>query len=134
MTLHFLREKDHLKKMILDEATQVEESFQKAIMALKSFDIDLAKEVVSSDDIIDQMEIDVEEECLKILALHQPVAIDLRFVVSVLKINNDLERIGDLTANIAERSLSLFNFQPVAIVPAILETAPECLSMLKKQH
>jgi phosphate transport system protein len=131
MTLHFRREIDHLKKMILDEAAQVEESLQKAMKALKEKDVDLAKEVMDSDDIIDQMEIDVEEECLKILALHQPVAIDLRFVISVLKINNDLERIGDLTANIAERAHSLFNYMPLELAPAILEMVPECLSMLK---
>ena len=67
----------------------------------------MARQVIENDIEIDQTEIDVEEECLKILALHQPVAIDLRFIVAVLKMNNDLERIGDLAVNIAERALLL---------------------------
>jgi phosphate transport system protein len=67
----------------------------------------LAEKVIAGDDQIDRMEVELEEECLKILALHQPVAIDLRFIVAVLKINNDLERIGDLAANIAERTVAL---------------------------
>jgi phosphate transport system protein len=61
------------------------------------------------------MEVDVEEECLKILALHQPVAIDLRFIVTALKINNDLERIGDLAVNIAERSEFLAGQEPISV-------------------
>ena len=63
--------------------------------------------VIDNDAEIDEMEVEIEEECLKILALHQPVAIDLRFIVAVLKINNDLERIGDLAVNIAERAAFL---------------------------
>lgn len=103
MTLHFQREVEKLKKMILNEAAFVEESFKKALQALKKGDLELAKQVSESDSDIDQMEIDVEEEALKILALHQPVATDLRFIIAVIKLNNDLERIGDLTAGIASR-------------------------------
>ena len=64
------------------------------------------------------VEVEVEEECLKILALHQPVAADLRFIVAVLKINNDLERIGDLAVNIASRAikLSAIKTQPEALI------------------
>ena len=67
-------------------------------------DAELARKIVLNDIEIDELEIEVEEECLKILALHQPVAIDLRYIISVLKINNDLERIGDLGKNIAKET------------------------------
>ncbi len=63
----------------------------------------LAQTVARSDRQVDEIEVEVEEECLKILALHQPVALDLRFIIAVLKLNNDLERIGDLAVNIAEQ-------------------------------
>ncbi len=104
MTQHFIREIEHLKKKILAVGARVEESIAKAIAAVIKRDAALAQEVVRGDEEIDQMEVDVEEDCLKILALHQPVAIDLRFVVAVLKINNDLERMADHAANIARRA------------------------------
>ena len=107
MTQHMQREMDKLKKMILALSAVVEESVQKAVESLQRMDVPLAQAVVQGDDQIDEMEVDLEEECLKILALHQPVAIDLRFIISVLKINNDLERISDLAVNVAERTIGL---------------------------
>ena len=89
MTIHFQREVEKLKKMILNEAAFVENCLKKAVKALQERDEVLAEQVKNSDDEIDMMEIDVEEEGLKILALHQPVAIDLRFIISVIKINSD---------------------------------------------
>lgn len=102
-----LRDLEKIKKMVLSLAAVVEECYRKAVQSLERMDVDLARQVVGSDDHIDEMEVDLEEECLKILALHQPVATDLRFIVAVLKINNDLERISDLAVNIAERTLGL---------------------------
>jgi phosphate transport system protein len=77
------------------------------------------------------MEVGVEEDCLKILALHQPVAIDLRFIVAVLKINNDLERIGDLAVNIAERSAFLSKHPPFGFSLGLVEMADRAQDMLK---
>jgi phosphate transport system protein len=74
-----------------------------ATQAVEAHDAELAKQIIKSDFEIDEMEVEIEEECLKILALHQPVAVDLRFLIAVIKINNDLERIGDQAVNIAER-------------------------------
>ncbi len=102
MSLHLQRQISHLKKVILSLGAQVEESLQNAIEAIESRDIDLAQQVIDNDSVIDQMEVDIEEECLHTLALHQPVAFDLRYIVATLKINNELERIGDLSVNIAE--------------------------------
>jgi phosphate transport system protein len=82
----------------------VEESITRAIHSLDTRRLDLAEEVIAGDREIDEREVKVEDDCLKILALHQPVAADLRFVVAVLKVNNDLERMGDLAVNIAKRS------------------------------
>ena len=107
MTMHMQRELEKLKKMILALSAVVEEAVQESVLSLEKRDVPLAEKVIASDEQVDQMEVDLEEECLKILALHQPVAIDLRFIISVLKINNDLERIADLAANIAERTLAL---------------------------
>lgn len=107
MTQIMQKEIDRLKKQLLSLCAVVEDHFEKSIAALERRDAKIAAEVLGSDDRIDEMEVDLEEECLKVLALHQPVAIDLRFLVAVLKINNDLERIGDLAANIAERAVAL---------------------------
>ncbi|MDA7951117.1 MAG: phosphate signaling complex protein PhoU [Pirellulaceae bacterium] len=107
MTQHLQRELAKLKRKILSLCAMAEESLQMAVKALETRDSKLAKEVIERDYSIDQEEVEVEEECLKLLALHQPVAIDLRFIVAVLKINSDLERIGDLSAHIAERALVL---------------------------
>jgi phosphate transport system protein len=107
MPKHLERQIDILKQKILFVGTLVEEAIAKAISALVNRDRNLAKVVIDEDAEIDRMEVDVEEEVLKILALYQPVAADLRFVVAVLKINNDLERMGDLARNIAKRVVLL---------------------------
>jgi phosphate transport system protein len=104
MTAHMANEIEKLKSKLLFLRSLVEESLWKAVKSLQQQDSQLARQVIDEDEVIDQTEVDVEEECLKILALHQPVAIDLRFIVTALKINDDLERIGDLSVNIAERS------------------------------
>ena len=89
----------HIMKQLFHLSSLVEENLKDAIWAVKSSDLELAKTVRRRDDKIDELEVEVEENCLKILALHQPVAVDLRFIVAVIKINNDLERIGDHAKN-----------------------------------
>ncbi len=99
----FTKELENVKKHILALGAMVEERVQMALKAIDNNDSDLAEKIIKSDYEIDEMEVEIEEECLKILALHQPVAIDLRFIVAVIKINAELERIGDQAVNIAER-------------------------------
>lgn len=103
MTKHFLKELEKIKKQILTLGFMVEEQVQMAVEAVGDNDTDLARKIIRKDLEIDEKEVEIEEECLKVLALHQPVAIDLRFLIAVIKINNDLERIGDQAVNIAER-------------------------------
>ena len=100
---HFSRELENIKKLILSLGAIVEERVRMATNAIEDNDAKLAQRIIKSDYEIDEMEVDIEEECLKVLALHQPVAIDLRFIIAVIKINNELERIGDQAVNIAER-------------------------------
>lgn len=107
MTRHLQREVTKLKKKALKLGKVVQETLDEAIKSVKERDVELAEQVIARDIEIDRMEVDTEEECLKLLALHQPVAIDLRFIIAVLKMNNDLERIGDLAVNIAEQTQSL---------------------------
>ncbi len=110
MTRHFENEIDRLKKMILHLTAMVEGSLEKSVMAIINRDVSVVEQIKAVDIEIDNYEVEVEEECLKILALHQPVAADLRFVIAVLKINNDLERIGDLSVNISKRIKDLAPF------------------------
>ena len=100
---HFSRELENIKKLILSLGTLVEERVRMATTAIENNDAVLAQRIIKSDYEVDEMEVDIEEECLKVLALHQPVAVDLRFIIDVIKINNELERIGDQAVNIAER-------------------------------
>src|SRR5262245_20596686 len=102
MSKHLERDLDNLQRILLTLAGSVEEQLNKAIRALQERDHDLASEVIAGDDRIDADENLVEEECLKILALHQPVAIDLRRIASAMKINGELERMADLAEDIAE--------------------------------
>ena len=99
----FTKELENVKKSILALGALVEERVQMALKAIDTNDSDLADKIIKTDYEIDEMEVEIEEECLKVLALHQPVAIDLRFIVAVIKINAELERIGDQAVNIAER-------------------------------
>ena len=99
----FTKELENIKKRILALGAMVEERVQMAIKAIDNNDSDLAQEIIKKDYEIDETEVEIEEECLKVLALHQPMAIDLRFIVAVIKINAELERIGDQAVNIAER-------------------------------
>ncbi len=115
MSVHLQRAIDQLKKDLLSLCALVEEQTQIAVQALLSRDDELAHEAVCRDLEIDQREVEVEEECLKILALYQPVAADLRFIVAALKINNDLERIGDLGVNIAHKAITFACGQPMEI-------------------
>ena len=132
MTRHIERQIDQLKQKILFVGTLVEEAISKAITALINRDIALAQRVMTSDAEIDRMEVEVEEECLKILALYQPVAADLRFVVSALKINNDLERMGDLAKNIAKRVGQLARGQQIDLPPEIRTMAMQAQEMVKE--
>ncbi len=115
MTRHMQREIEYLKKKILTLSAIVEETVHQAVKSISDRDLKLAQRVMEADPEIDKMEVAVEEECLKILALNQPVAIDLRFIIAVLKIDNDLERIGDLASNIAERAAFLATKEKIDI-------------------
>jgi len=117
VSLHLERQIDRLKQMILSVGTLVEEAVQNGIRAVETRDPKLAEQVIQGDSKIDLVEIDVEEECLHTLALHQPVAFHLRFVVAVLKMNNDLERMGDLAVNIAEQAQFLCDMPPLNQLP-----------------
>ncbi len=132
MTKQFHREIEKLKKLILSLGTMVEEEVRMAIKAIELKDAEIAKKIIIDDYNIDEMEVEIEEECLKILALHQPVAVDLRFLIAVIKINNDLERIGDEAVNIAERVESLAKRKTVGFTYDYSEMAEKAEEMLKK--
>jgi phosphate transport system protein len=120
-----------LKKKILSFCAVVEENVRDAIKALMLRDTALATKVIDTDEEIDALEVMLEEECLKTLALYQPVAKDLRFIIAVFNINNDLERIGDLAVNIAERALSLAACSQIDIPFDYTKMAEKVLTMVK---
>lgn len=132
MRVHFQRDVDKLKRQMLALSAEVENDVRAAVRAVENRDEELARQVVIREPKINTMEVDVEEDCLKILALHQPVAGDLRYVISVLKINQDLERIGDLAVHIAERGLFLCGKPPISIPMRLGEMADKAQAMLKK--
>ncbi len=109
------RKIEKLKQMLLELSTQVEERLRLSVKAIKLRDANLAAKVIDGDVEIDRLEVDLEEECLEILALHQPVAVDLRFIIGVLKINENLERIGDHAVNIADTATVLASEERIDI-------------------
>ncbi len=131
MSVHLRRAIENLKKNVLHMSSIVAENLLEASRSVFERDPQLAQRIIDRDDEVDRLEIEVEEECLKILALYQPVAIDLRYIVAFLKLNNDLERIGDLAVNIAERAQTLAHREPVMIPETLPKLSKKVQKMMK---
>ncbi len=133
MSKHLQREIENLKKLFTKYSSLVEKNVTNAIESVIKLNGNLASEVIETDEQIDQMEVLIEEECLKILALHHPVAIDLRFIAAILRINNDLERVGDIAVYIARRTKHLIRQPTSHKLPEEFKIAADkAISMLKK--
>jgi phosphate transport system protein len=132
MPAHLFREIENLKKEILTLGAMAESAVREAVAAIDNRDEDAAQAVIANDTKLDEMEVQIEEDCLKTLALYQPVAIDLRFIVAVLKINNDLERVGDLAVNVAERAAFLATQPSLDASFDLPAMGGKALEMLKK--
>ncbi|MBI3408338.1 MAG: phosphate signaling complex protein PhoU [Planctomycetes bacterium] len=132
MSIHLHRDLENLQRRVLSLASAVEQTVEKAIRALFDRDAWLARTLVESDTLIDLEENQIEEDCLKILALHQPVAVDLRRVASILKINTDLERMADLAVNIAERVVALAE-GPEIPVPATFRNMTDVTNTMVRE-
>jgi phosphate transport system protein len=132
MNLVFAREHDYLKAEILRLAREVENRLGSVLRAISLREKETLEYLMEADSEIDAQEVQIEEDCLKILALHQPVARDLRFVVAILKINNDLERIGDIVANIADRGIRLSAYETPSLMTKVIEMGKRAQNMLKE--
>lgn len=126
MQRHFDEELEKLKEKILKMSSLVEKAIHLSIKALVDRESELAQQIIKSDDQVNMLEIEIDEFSLKLLALRQPQAGDLRLITSIMKINNDLERIGDLAVNISERTMELLKFpivKPLIDIPRMAEIA-----------
>ncbi len=120
MERHFDDELKELEEKLFHMASLAEESIAKAVKSLVERDSAIAQDVIESDEAMNMRDIEIDELCLRLLALQQPIAKDLRFISSAMKINNNLERIGDLSVNIAKRSLDLLkepSLKPLIDIP-----------------
>ncbi len=132
MSIHLVRDLEQLHRSILSMCTMVEEMVHRAVEGLSRPSESLAEELAARDDEIDDLDVRIEEDCLKLLALHQPVAIDLRRICSVLKITGELERVADLGVHIAERACGLIGQPEVVVSNKVSEMARIALSMLHR--
>lgn len=126
MRTHFEKKLDLLNRKILTMASRVEEAVELSIRALQEREMSLARQVLKQDEIIDKMEREIEEECIKLTALQQPVATDLRVISAISKVATDLERIGDHAVNIAEMVLEIGEqklIKPLEDLPIMAEIA-----------
>lgn len=132
MSKHLERDLENLQRDLLTLASSVEEAIHKATRALEHRDSMLAEEVIEGDNQIDEDENHVEEECLKILALHQPVAVDLRRIAAAMKINSELERMADLAEDIAERAQHLAQLPPIPMPTKLQRMTDLATSMVRQ--
>lgn len=130
MKKHFSELLELLKEKIVEMSNTVEKTIAKSIESLTNRDRQLAEEVINSDKIINDMEIEIDEMVMNLLALQQPVAVDLRMIIAISKINNDLERIGDHAVNIAQSAQRLADKPHVKPLIDIPKMAHICQSML----
>jgi len=129
---HFDQDLQALKEELLEMGGRVEAIIQKSVEALKRRDRRLAEEVLADDKAIDRLEIDVDERCVSLLALRQPMAVDLRFITAALKIGNDLERVGDHAVNIAQSAERLADEPPLKPLVDIPRMADLASGMLRE--
>jgi len=120
-----------LNEKLLGLGILVENRVNQAVNALKSRDLNLAKMIIEADVDVDTIEVEIEEDSLKLLALYQPVADNLRAVVATIKINNDLERIGDEAVNIARRTLIILKYPPITFPLNIWNMSEKVRRMLR---
>ena len=132
MSIHLIRDLDHLHRTVLTMCGRVEEMIHAAVEALHKPDFDRAVEIIRRDDEIDRMDVEIEEECLKLLALHQPVAIDLRRITTVLKIGGELERVADLGVSIAHRACGIVRSPEITVPDDMKEMSHQALDMLHR--
>lgn len=132
MSKHLERDLEHVEQEILAMSSMVEDMIQRACRALVEREPSLAVDVIDSDTQVDEREVHIEDDCLKIFALHQPVASDLRRTATVMKINNDLERIADLAVNIAERGRVVASHPQFPIPETFSAMATEAISMVRE--
>ena len=132
MSIHLQRDLDGIRKGLLGLAGLVETAIYNSIRSLVERDVELARKVVDGDAAIDAEENHIDEECLKVLALHQPVAVDLRLIASAMMIVVDLERMGDLAEEIAERTIHLATRPPLAIPDEIVSMTDLSISMVRQ--
>jgi len=129
---HFVEELDYLRSRLLGMSALVEDSVYRSVLALSDKDPQQAQKVLQNEAEINRMEIEIDDLATRLLALQQPMATDLRFLTSAIKINNDLERMGDLAVNIVERALSLINeplTKPIVDIPAMASRVQAMIRM-----
>ncbi len=131
MTKHLDRDMDRLHRDILSLCTMVEEMIDRAVLSLCEGRLDLDHEVARDDRYVNEQEVRIEDECLKMLALHHPVAADLRRIATTIKVNNDLERIADLAVNITERAAGVREFTEFQIPDGVTPMAKLVIHMIR---
>ncbi len=132
MSIHLERDLEGLHHDILHMCSLVEDMIHRAVDGLRSPSNQLAEDLHTSDDAIDAIDVQIENDCLKILALHQPVAIDLRRIATVLKITGELERVADLGVNIAERAAGMIGKTEVTVSDKLQDMSRKSLEMLHR--
>jgi phosphate transport system protein len=130
MSIHLIRDLESLHRLLLSMCGRVEDMIHAAVEILHRPDATRAEEITRRDDEIDRLDVDIEEECLKLLALHQPVAIDLRRITTVMKISAELERVADLGVSIAERAMGIIRSPELTVPDTLKEMSRQALSML----
>ena len=129
---HFIEELEELQGRLLEMGTLVESAIHTSILALTERSEEQAQQVLGNEDRINHLEIEIDELAVRLLALQQPMAKDLRFLTAAIKINTDLERMGDLAVNIVERAIALMNRPPVRPLIDIPQMARTVESMVRK--
>jgi phosphate transport system protein len=132
VALHFLREMDRINQQLIAVGDKVEEQVINAYETLSNLDVPAAQRVIRHDELVDSEEVQLEEECLKLLALYQPVAVDLRMIISMLKINIDLERIGDHAAHISRIAIRLAELPHIELPQSMHTIYQQSKLMLRK--
>ncbi|MCH2151885.1 MAG: phosphate signaling complex protein PhoU [Phycisphaerales bacterium] len=132
MAIDLVKELTDLRRQVLSMGGLVEQQLQRSLRSLHEADENLAKQVRSEDEQVNELEVTIEAHCLRILALARPVAGDLRFVLAVQRITNELERIGDLSKGIAKRAIYLCQGPTVEFPEVLVEMGRRCMAMLQE--